>query len=54
LVILLLFGGVVWAFWSNNERRMERLEMRQKPQPVQSSQYDGKPGSRSAWGALFT
>ena len=49
LVILLLFGGVTAAFWYNNERRMERLELR-KPQPAHSFQYDGKPAS----GAPFT
>jgi len=44
LVVLLLFGGVVFAFWLNNGRRMERLDMRQKTQPAHSSQDSGKPG----------
>jgi len=43
LVVLLLFGGVLFAFWFNNERRMERLDIRQKPQSVHSSQHDDKP-----------
>jgi len=50
LVVLLLFGGVVFGFWLNNERRMERMEMPKKPQSVHSSQRDGKP----ACGVPFT
>ena len=49
LVILLLFGGVVFGFWLNNERRMERMEML-KSQSVHSSQRDGNP----ACGVPFT
>ena len=39
LIILLLFGAVFFGFWLNNERRMDMLN---KPQPVRSSQHDGK------------
>ena len=50
LVILLLFGCVVFGFWLNNERRMDRMEMLKKSQSVHNFQRDGSP----ACGVPFT